>query len=254
MSLTPGPAGTPVFTALPVTKDVAGTRRLLVIDTCALLDLVRTEVVEGHVTALEQHEAAATLLRSSSEGVLAILAPSRVLLELGRLESDEIQRARDQLTGYVERQRRLFATLARFGLAEPPADVRIDRYLDTVSGMLGAWRQAVHELPQSEAAAAAALRRVDRGDLPARAVRDRPGERAQTRKIQLWDCVILETVFEALDALDLAGHAHEHRLFLSSDGQAFGTARQEGTPLRREFDKRGLRYVATFEEAVSVMS
>ena len=211
-------------------------------------------MIEGHVTALEQYEAAAALLRSSSTGALAILAPSRVLLELGRLEADEIQRARDPLTGYVERQRRLFATLARFGLAEPSADVRIDRYLYTITEMLGAWRQALHELPQSDAAAAAALRRVDRGDLPARPVRDRPGERARTRKIQLRDGAILETVFEALDALDLAGHAQEHRLFPSSDGRAFGTARQEGTPLRREFDERGLRYVATFEEAVSVMS
>ena len=60
-------------TDLPAAKDVADTKRLLVVDTCALLDLVRTEVVEGHVTALEQHEAAAALLRSSSTG----LSPTR---------------------------------------------------------------------------------------------------------------------------------------------------------------------------------
>ena len=78
--------------------------------------------------------------------------------------------------------------------------------------------------------------------------------RAPTRKTQLWDCVILETVFEALDELDLASHARGHRLFPNSDGQAFGTARQADMPLRREFDERGLRHVATFEEAVSVMS
>ena len=259
MSSAPGPAEPTVSTDTPVAKDVADTKRLFVVDTCALLDLVRTEVVEGHVTALEQHGAAAAPLRSSSTGALAILAPSHVLLELDRLESGEIQRARDPLTGYVERQPRLFATLARFGLAEPPADVRIDRYLDTVTGMLRSWRQALHELPQSDAAAAAALRRVDRGDLPARAVRDRPGARADPEDPAVGLCDPRDGVRGAWCSRRLTLSISRVTPANTASSRAptarrSATARQADMPLRREFDERGLRHVATFEEAISGMS
>ena len=246
------PPGGPV--RLPLEERVAGTGRFLVVDTCALLDLVRTEVVDGRVTALEQHEPARRLLRLCDEGSLAIMAPERVHVELDRLRADELQGARDRLEDHVERQRRLFATLARFGLADAPGKVRVDGYVETVGGMLEAWRRNLHRLPGSDAAAAAALARVDRGEAPSRTVRDVPGERASTRNLQLWDCLILETVFEALDAVDRAGHARDRRLFLSSDGRAFGTARVKGSALHREFEARGLHYVATFAEALSALS
>ena len=239
---------------LPFGERVARMNRFLVVDTCALLDLVRTEVVDGRVTALEQQEPARRLLRPSDEGSLAIMAPDRVHVELDRLREDGLQGARDRLEDHVERQRRLFATLARFGLADAPGKVRVDAYVETVGGMLEAWRQDLHRLPASDAAAAAALARVDRGEAPSRAARDRPGERAATRKLQLWDCLILETVFEALDAVDRAGYGQDRRLFLSSDGQAFGIARVEGSALHREFEARGLRYVQTFAEALSALS
>ncbi len=221
-----------------VVDDLGRAQALLVCDTSSLLDILRSPT-EGP-KAVSERDNARRLLARIDGGELVALAPERVFVELDRHRDRLVRRARDDLAAYQKTVRATYALTGKEGFGSAPGDLKPDDYAEVLHAQLRPWARHLVELPQSPDAVSRALSRVDRHAAP-----------SSNAKQELWDCLIVETVFEGMDALRAQG-MEQRCLFVSSNTSDYKDpdTRRARSPLREEFGARGIEYVPSFAEAM----
>ena len=212
---------------------------LLVCDTASLLDILRSPV-EGPKAVSERTNARSLLARVEA-GKLAVLAPERVFVELKRNRERVVRDARESLVAYQKNVRAVYGLMAKEGFGAPPGEIRPDDYVEVLDGQLRSWIAHLVPMPQSEDAVTRALHRVDRHDAPSH----------DSKKQELWDCIIVETLLEGIRSLRDQG-VDSRCLFLSSNTSDYKDPDnpQARSPLREEFEALDIRYVPSFAEAM----
>ena len=206
-----------------VHRVVRGRLPVLCLDTCALLDLVRDVTRE----AMRAHDllAAQTLLAHAEHGRLVVLIAKQVHHELRDNISSVLSEAENALERFRAQASRIDEIAAAYGARGMTDTNHLAGHFTRARAILDRWLAVALQLSQGTDVADRALIRVNLARAPAS-----PGKQSMK------DCVVIESYYDAVRALNDAG-GEQKIVFASSNVKDYcGSTRRLLPDIAAEFE------------------